>query len=564
MFSNWKHRQFASHIVASQILVIIGPFTARAAQPPNIPDFARNVLVRVDGKSLPLGEVVRQKAADPQQQTYRELRVANGGTPEGQLELALWCRKQKFTDEEQLHWRMLLCMDPENPQGIKALKLRRYMGCLLTNDDIQELKKKKKESEQSAKEWVPKLKKIKQAIEHGDVAERAAALQELKGIKDPRALDSILEVFSLDDAKFSLEIVEMAADIPGDDAAVFLAHIAMESQDQYIRERVATELQSRPYETYVPVLIARLAAPIELSFDVRLKPGWTNYQRIEWRELTGRLEVGMYNKIRLHSEYTNMDVGMWGLQSTPKSGLIATSGQPDRLQYDYVLSRDSPDPEHPYEYVGRFETPADPGRGKRKGESIEDIQKKVDKANAEQELVNQRIHAALATATGGKVVPDEQKDAPRPQIWWDWWKRQSRRDNYIPKGTDVWTQTGLMPVEQILVGDRVLTRDPKTKELAFHLVMAIDMQSDTQLRSIDVNSRSVLAARDQQFMVADKGWRGVSELEVGMKLDCLAGSQPIEKTGASEGTAKYGLAIANVPTLFVDRTGILTHDATRR
>jgi hypothetical protein len=55
-----------------------------------------------------------------------------------------------------------------------------------------------------------------------------------------------------------------------------------------------------------------------------------------------------------------------------------------------------------------------------------------------------------------------------------------------------------------------------------------------------------------------------SELEAGVKLDSLAGAQPIEKISTSEGTARYGLAIANIPTLFVDRTGILVHDATRR
>jgi hypothetical protein len=63
-------------------------------------------------------------------------------------------------------------------------------------------------------------------------------------------------------------------------------------------------------------------------------------------------------------------------------------------------------------------------------------------------------------------------------------------------------------------------------------------------------------------MVSGAGWRKASELEAGLTLDSLAGPQPIEKISASQGTIKYGLAIENVPTLFVDRTGILVHDAT--
>jgi hypothetical protein len=177
------------------------------------------------------------------------------------------------------------------------------------------------------------------------------------------------------------------------------------------------------------------------------------------------------------------------------------------LHYDYVLSRDSPDPENPYEYAGSFETGTGQTKGKRKGESIDDIQKKVDKANAAQELLNQRIHEALAESTGAKVIPPEQKDAPRPQVWWEWWKRQSLRDNYIPSGTQVWTQVGLVPVEQILVGDRVLTRDPASQDLAFHLVIATDMQSGKAARIIELNSRMIVATSDQRFMVSGAGWR---------------------------------------------------------
>ena len=119
-------------------------------------------------------------------------------------------------------------------------------------------------------------------------------------------------------------------------------------------------------------------------------------------------------------------------------------------------------------------------------------------------------------------------------------------------------------VEQILVGDRVLTRDPASQDLAFHLVIAMDKYSGKAERIIEVSSRTIMATSDQQFMASGAGWRKASELEAGVKLDSLAGPQPIEKINTSEGTAaKYGLAIANIPTVFVDRAGILVHDATR-
>jgi hypothetical protein len=568
MLSTERHCQPATHLIVVQIVAFIGlnAIWCRAQQVPVIPDFAKKVHVRVDGKLLSLADAVKQQSADPKQLTYRNMRVANRGTPEGQLELALWCRKQKLKDEEQLHWRTLLLMQPGNQQAIKALKLRNFMGRLLTAEEIEQLKDQQKESEKAEKQWVPKLKRIKQAIEHGEPADRGAAIDELKSIRDPAALPFVEEVLGLENAQFGRTVIEMAAEMPGDESAAFLARAATDVKDQYVRERAATALQRRPYETYVPVLTARLAAPIELSFNVKLKQGSTKYEKIQWRENTGRIVPAIPNKIRLHSEYKWPDDGfIWTLETSPKWGWRATGREADRLHYDYVLSRDSPDPESPYEFAGSFDISSGPTKGKRKGESIDELQKRVDQANAAQELLNQRIHAALITATGAQVVSPEQKESPRPQIWWEWWNRQSHRDNYIPSGAEIWTQIGLTPVDQILVGDRVLTRDPASQDLAFHLVIAMDVQSSKAGHIVECNSRTITAATDQQFMVSGAGWRKASELKAGVKLDSLTGPQPIEKISAGEGeAARYGLAIANTPTLFVDRTGLLVHDATQR
>lgn len=568
MVSTRRCYVLAWYFTVAQVCVLVGLVPGRCgAQPaPVIPDVAKNVRLRVDGKLVSLAEVLEQKAADPVQQTYRQMRVANGGTPEGQLELALWCRKQKLKEEEQLHWRNLLLMEPGNPQAIKALKLRKFMGQLATNEEIEQWREQQKEIEKAEKLWVPKLKKIKQAIEHGELAERDAAIAELKAIRDPAALPFVEKVFGLEDAEIGRILVEMAADIPGDESSAFLANVAIDAKDMYARERAAAALQRRPYESYVPVLMARLAAPIELSFNVKLKPGWTKYEKVQWREYTGRIGPGIPNKIRLHSEYKWPEDGfIWGLETKLNEGLLATERHPDRLQYDYVLSRDSPDPECPYELAGSFEVTGGPTKGKRKGESIDELQKKVDNTNAAQELLNQRIHEALVTSTGAEVVSPDQKEAPRPQVWWDWWKRQSHRDNYVPGGTEVWTQVGLMTVEEIVVGDRVVTRDPASQELRFQLVMAMDRQSSNGTRVIELDSRTIMATPDQQFTVSGKGWQKASELKADVKLETLAGPQAIEKTSTSEGTVvKYGLAIANVPMLFVDRMGVLVHDGTRR
>src|SRR5262249_44813352 len=161
------------------------------------------------------------------------------------------------------------------------------------------------------------------------------------------------KVFGFDDVRFGRQLVEMAANIEGDEGAGFLTRLAVNSSDQYLRERAADALKGRPYATYVPTLIAGLAAPIELSFNVKVDPGGPIYNHVVWEEFTGRLVPGMMNKIRLSGNYTTADVAYWSLETVRKSGYLMTDYVLDRVQYTYLLSRDSPDPEKQYEYAGK-------------------------------------------------------------------------------------------------------------------------------------------------------------------------------------------------------------------
>jgi hypothetical protein len=539
-------------------------------QAPIIPDFAKSVNVRVDGKLVSLDKAVRQMASDPQQKMYRELRAANAGTPAGQLELARWCRKQKMDEEERFHWWTLLGMQPGHPDAIKGLKLHRFQGLLLTTDEIDQLKKQQKDVELAAKKWTPKLKKLKQAIEHGEADERETALRELKSINDPLAIPSVEKVFGFDDVRIGRQLVEMAANFPGDDGAGFLARLAVNSSDQYVRENATEALKDRQYSTYVPVLIAGLAAPIELSYTVDVDPGRPVYEGVNWLENTGRLQVGLYDKIRLSGKYTNVDVMMWVPETVQKSGYMMTDVVLDRVQYNYLLSRDSPDPDKQYEYAGSVVAQEGTAKNqrklaakKRKQPSMEEIDRRVKEINEKQALLNERIHAALTASTGVKVVPADQQGTPKPQVWWDWWKKQLEPNGFFARGTEVWTQTGPMAIESILVCDRVLTRKPASGELAFHLVTRTQMKSSGEMRTIELDSRTIVATREQRFMVSGASWQAAGELKDGLKLDGLAGPRLIRSGASGKGAEMYNLVVADEPTLFVDRMGILVHDASR-
>jgi hypothetical protein len=133
----------------------------------------------------------------------------------------------------------------------------------------------------------------------------------------------------------------------------------------------------------------------------------------------------------------------------------------------------------------------------------------------------------------------------------------------IAFGIEVWTQTGLKPIEQLLPGDRVLTRDPASRELSFQLVIGVDQQPESEMLALHVNSRTIVASSSTPFQVAGAGWVKAADLKSGMELDGLSGSVRIESVAPFGIIARHSLLVANAPNFHVDRQGILVHDATR-
>jgi Pretoxin HINT domain len=359
-------------------------------------------------------------------------------------------------------------------------------------------------------------------------------------------------------------LVEVATNVPGEEGAGFLVRLAVDAPDAYVREKAAEALQERPYPTYVPVLIAGLAAPMELSFTKSVQPGGTEFERVRWYEYTGRLGVGLYDKYRLRSQYTNRDVLFWGPEVQHKSGLMISGHHPDRVQYNYQLNRESPDPAKQYEYAGTLEGDERSPKNARKAPTIEDLDKRVKEINEKQARLNERIDAALSKATGAEVESQARKDGLLPQKWWEWWRRHSGMNRYFARGTEVWTQTGPVAIEQVLVGDRVLSRDPKSGDVSFRLVIGIGEQVQGEMRIVDVDARTIVATPDQPFMVAVAGWRNAADLKAGMKLEGLGPKRSIGGVRAGDGANMYNLIVADMPNFFVDRSGILVHDASNR
>lgn len=204
---------------------------------------------------------------------------------------------------------------------------------------------------------------------------------------------------------------------------------------------------------------------------------------------------------------------------------------------------------------------------------------------------NSRLYSTLESSTGTNLKRE-------PTEWWKWWedynevvspKPTYHRDYYsesvftttyryeneivpLPStscfaaDTPVWTERGLANIQDVLPGDRVLSCDPDTGELAFRVVLQTTVaEPTTDMMLVRTGEDEIYMTRAHVIWVAGKGWRMAKRLAVGDRLVGRSTSLKVEElTQLPPPQRVYNLVVAGFHTYFVGNAGVLVHDITMR
>jgi len=130
----------------------------------------------------------------------------------------------------------------------------------------------------------------------------------------------------------------------------------------------------------------------------------------------------------------------------------------------------------------------------------------------------------------------------------------------LSTGTPVWTSTGRRPIEQIQVGDLVLSQHPISGELAYKPVFEV-FRATLPTRRVDVEGEEFRCASGQAFWTVDKGWWLASDASVDSRLYTLAGPQRVVRNAQLIAGETRQLVVADFSNFFVGQLGVLVHDA---
>ncbi|CAH1207671.1 hypothetical protein PAECIP111893_02752 [Paenibacillus plantiphilus] len=87
--------------------------------------------------------------------------------------------------------------------------------------------------------------------------------------------------------------------------------------------------------------------------------------------------------------------------------------------------------------------------------------------------------------------------------------------NCFTAGTKVLTDEGEKPIEEIEVGDKVLSRNEETGEQAYKEVVQLFQKTSESIYSIRIGDQTIEATGNHPFWVEGKEWVDAEYLEVG-------------------------------------------------
>ena len=131
-------------------------------------------------------------------------------------------------------------------------------------------------------------------------------------------------------------------------------------------------------------------------------------------------------------------------------------------------------------------------------------------------------------------------------------------------GTLVNTKEGLKPIQEVNIGEYVLSRNEESGETSYKKVTDTLIRSTYNICTIELENGKIKSTTGHLFMVKDKWWKAAAELKVGDILETAdeqcqrVKSITVEEKGYPVTT--YNLSVEDNHTFFVGNSGVLTHN----
>jgi hypothetical protein len=528
--------------------------------------------LHVDGRWLSVVDSARKISRNVHFTEYQQRRDEALHDPQRELALADWCAKHQLPDVERMHLHRTLQGTTDvaiRHKVIERLGLRLYQGILLPAEDIKALEQQMAMYQQRLEKWTGVVETWAKGLSNRRVRQHAYIRRQIDEKLDVTAIPALEQIFSVHSEPLALELIALLGRLSDHDATDSLVRHSIDSDWASVRDAAAKQLKTRPLHDYVPLLLQELESPIQTRFVVNVgQDGLVRRKHYFYRE-------GAQENHLLEASYVG---GPVLIPTFPPRNNTAAAGLSDEMATPAAVRK------HWAQRIRQAEIVRDLVAVRETVKSAR-MEREVAMANHRAAAANQVIFDALV-ATTGEVGLDQSAST-----WWGWWQdytetyqgekptyqHQFRHINpsYIPvmyislhscfaAGTQVRTLSGMMNIEDIRVGDRVLSQDIETGELAYKLVLQTTERTPRDLLEIGLGETTITTTQGHPFWVNGVGWRMAKQLENGDQVHSIAGGDTIDRIEPAAPTVVYNLIVADFNNYFVGSAEVLVHDNTYR
>lgn len=483
--------------------------------------------VRYDDAWLKFDELPDLTAGDQRLSDYRRLRKDTPETVAGHLALARWCLEHELLARSRGHLGRALDLDPENREARRLLRDELHVDAFRSRQEPG--------ARQAALcKWEPKIESILRGLSHASKRQRQTARDRLLAIDDPEAIPALEAVFASHGGFVATLTLDVLAGMPAPEASLALARQAVFSPSNETRKAAVERLDSRDLFSYVPALLEALRTPVESPIELAWGP---DHER-DFPRLTVRAPV------------SDAAIAEHNARTDDRNGRICRV-------LSQVTGRDlGTSPGAWWKWWDEYNEVFVPDDRPFSGGTL-----KFSRADGYQLWNHQGV--TYARRPGGTWYRHEEGRTwvmPPGESWSEWKPRAS----CLLAGTLVWSDSGPRPIEQIQVGDLVLSQSPETGELAYKPVVKTTVRPPVRMVKIVFGGQALQSSGGHPFWVTGKGWVFARDLEEGVPLHTVDGTAPVRSVHPTGSEELHNLVVADFHTYFVTEAKILTHDNTMR
>lgn len=545
----------------------------------NAPNYApaqwQSGKINIKGKWVGFDEIVERTIEHNLTQQYLKLRAKTKPNVRGHLQLAEWCRKHGMTDRWRAHLMGVLVLAPNHANVRRALGYVQVGAEWVERSALAKRRSDAVTARKNLQYWLPRINSIRTALLGKNNRLRNKAIEQLSTIDKPAAADSIELGLGWHSPHLAPFAIARLAKIKHPNSSLSLARLAVASPWKSVRTAATKELAKRTFHDFVPQVLSVTRTPVRSRRMLFMRPnGSLFYRHAFYQEgrKAGRLTVAdhahhVVNAVhRLHRR-----------DQFPTDG---SQPGPDIRQTDDLSSQNRT---------------RQRGFNDAERTTAEFVQRRtaaMQEENRRTDEVNERVRTLLASISGTKF-------GKNPKEMWDWWEsyaeirktgpkpidyRYYRTNTYqvnnsydidlstappppppgssscLAAGTPVWTERGLIAIDKVRIGDRVLSKNVETGELAYKPVLNTTIGKAVPLIKIEIGNRTVTTTPGHPFWISGKGWTQSQNIRKAMTMHDVTGTTAVQPAGKGPTAKTYNLIVADFHTYFVGEAKVLSHD----